>query len=559
MLDLPRGAGLAVLGCTVALACASPEDLGAHHAKVIYGENDLTHVHAAPDAVFRERAIESSVALVHSERISISGSGTVSFSPARTGGMAAGLCPDEVLASDISQASCTGTLIDHDLVLTAGHCVRNVSSCTGWSFVFDFHEASPGTLAPITHEDVYYCHQLLLSPFDADHSRDYAVIELDRPVRHPDGTPRALAPITATDTARPLESEVVVIGTPLGTPMRIARNGFVAYSRPTVLDIFGYTGDTTPGSSGGGVYDNLGNLVGVHSNSLRPAFADLGCNRIRRLTMTGEIGARAAEAVYVHRAVDDLCATGRKSLSVCGVAPVCGDGQCSGIEDPTSCAADCAAPTCGNGVCDLGELLSCPDCLFIPFEPSVPPPGWTCDSSQYDRGDGCHCACGAPDPDCDDYNLAPFGCGEAEICSPAGACVADPDATTSPSGWTCFAAQYDASDACHCGCGIPDPDCDDASLEVIGCADGDACVAGACETPPAPDDAGPPAPGTDAGAASDGGGAVTDDAGAPPDEMTDGGCRVSRGRSRQSAAPALALLFGLALLGRRRPRARALR
>ena len=52
-------------------------------------------------------------------------------------------------------------------------------------------------------------------------------------------------------------------------------------------------------------------------------------------------------------------------------------------------------------------------------------------------------------------------------------------ASNVPSGWTCGASYYDADDGCDCACGAWDPDCDDASSSVYGCGgdpDTDVCV-----------------------------------------------------------------------------------
>ena len=42
----------------------------------------------------------------------------------------------------------------------------------------------------------------------------------------------------------------------------------------------------------------------------------------------------------------------------------------------------------------------------------VVPDNWTCDPSFYEAGDGCDCACGAWDPDCDDPSMSVFGCSQ---------------------------------------------------------------------------------------------------------------------------------------------------
>ena len=77
---------------------------------------------------------------------------------------------------------------------------------------------------------------------------------------------------------------------------------------------------------------------------------------------------------------------------------------------------------------------------------TCPPAEWTC-SGGYDRGDGCHCECGAPDPDCALINQKLIGCGtshECTTCNVSGQCAACiPDCD----GRVC------GDDGCHGSCG----------------------------------------------------------------------------------------------------------
>lgn len=54
------------------------------------------------------------------------------------------------------------------------------------------------------------------------------------------------------------------------------------------------------------------------------------------------------------------------------------------------------------------------------------------------------------------------------------------DASSIPAGWSCVAAAYGDGIACHCDCGVLDPDCQNPALIVSGCLLGDVCPAGEC-------------------------------------------------------------------------------
>lgn len=118
-------------------------------------------------------------------------------------------------------------------------------------------------------------------------------------------------------------------------------------------------------------------------------------------------------------------------------------------------------------------------CLLIEsqsFDVEAPPEEWICDAMYYDGGDddGCDCECGIVDPDCSLEGTDVYNCYEGQTCSADGHCEG------APAEWTCDLATFNAADGCHCGCGAADPDCDLDGAEVIGCDSGESCPNGAC-------------------------------------------------------------------------------
>ena len=132
--------------------------------------------------------------------------------------------------------------------------------------------------------------------------------------------------------------------------------------------------------------------------------------------------------------------------------------------------------------------------------PASVPTEWTCSDSFYGATDGCDCACGAWDPDCDDASSSVYGCSsDTDVCvnTNGGTCQASsssgsgsgsmsqyppppppPDSSSAPTEWTCDLAYYGANDGCDCACGAWDPDCDGAyGASLYGCSDDDdVCV-----------------------------------------------------------------------------------
>ena len=154
------------------------------------------------------------------------------------------------------------------------------------------------------------------------------------------------------------------------------------------------------------------------------------------------------------------------------------------VVPPGSCEGSCGYKSDEECWCDdycetMGDC--CADFVYwcVP-----PPPEWSCDEIHWNTEDGCDCGCGAFDPDCADESadVCQF-CAEEGACSSSCADI-DPNDNTGctadhvPEEWTCSGSFYGTSDGCDCGCGVLDPDCEDATAGAC-----DYCmVSGACSS-----------------------------------------------------------------------------
>jgi len=146
---------------------------------------------------------------------------------------------------------CSGSLISTNLFLTAGHCVD--STTVGELVSFNFERAANSTtLLPQTHVRITAVVE------DALGGVDYAIVRLE-------GTPGAtfgIAPVATSDAA--VGAAITIIGHPAGAPKQIEA-GTVA-SRSGDFLRYGNV-DTLGGSSGSGVLNSAGQIVGVHTLS----------------------------------------------------------------------------------------------------------------------------------------------------------------------------------------------------------------------------------------------------------------------------------------------------
>lgn len=77
---------------------------------------------------------------------------------------------------------------------------------------------------------------------------------------------------------------------------------------------------------------------------------------------------------------------------------------CHSSSDVCSKAGTCQASSSG------GYYESNFDYANVDVASSNVPPEWTCGAQYYGASDGCDCACGAWDPDCDDASMGVYGC-----------------------------------------------------------------------------------------------------------------------------------------------------
>lgn len=365
-----RASGLFLLLAAGAACTDGPAPAGQGQRAVVYGDDDRLEYFQHPDEVLRARTRESVVALIPEGRLDTSDPTQVQI-VSSTLGQDNDLCPGEPFADQVAGASCSGTLVDWDLVLTAGHCVTNTADCADYRFVFDDYYEAAGQLAHIAPEDVFRCRAIVARRRQGD--LDYALIQLDRPA----APPRRPTPVRLQDLPLTQGSSVSVVGFPDGIPAKLAANGVVLDDGAPALEQFVATLDTFAGNSGSGVYDPQGVLVGNLVTGQADYVRNGSCYVVNRLPAGGDNG-DAEGVVYVARALEGLCAAGWRGVlcgdadgtcSACAADAGCPDGwSCRVGADPavTWCAAPCAGDvdcpadhTCVNSGCDPRETLYC--------------------------------------------------------------------------------------------------------------------------------------------------------------------------------------------------------
>jgi len=315
--------GILLGGCTL-----QTEDVASRTESVVYGADDRLDYYDAPPRL-QEIARRSVAALMPAD--------VLDESDARNVRILAGrfedeyyACRDQRFLDQPVAAFCSSTLIDDDLVLTAGHCVDSLA-CEDMRVVFDYYYERTDQLAEITANDVYRCAGIVWFQYEPESRlNDYAIIRLNRHV----DSERSPARLSGTTSPVPVGSRVTIIGFGAGLPAKIDEGGRVIWSGShffeATLDAFG-------GNSGSGVFDEHGGLVGVLSSGRTDFVIGDACYEVNVLDDPPADG-YAEVSFAAQRTIDQFCAEVGASAHLCGTRGVCGDGLCDPGE---TCIPDC--------------------------------------------------------------------------------------------------------------------------------------------------------------------------------------------------------------------------
>jgi len=238
---------------------------------VIHGEDNRTDTFQS--SALAQKLGRSVPALVQKHRIQQIENGK--FKLTGTPMQKLGLCQDEIFAEESNIANCSASFIGKDYVLTAAHCLdeRNFK-CESYAVVFDYARTSIGAFEHVLDADsVYHCKEIIYSKFDQTlASEDLAIIKLDREVK--DREPIRLAPDYRLKVGEPL----MMIGYPMGISQKAVEGGKVlSVDRKNVS--FRHDVDTFSVNSGGPMFNQLGNQIGVLVRGTGTNFSGEPCYR----------------------------------------------------------------------------------------------------------------------------------------------------------------------------------------------------------------------------------------------------------------------------------------
>ena len=329
---------------------------------VLNGNDDRLEVFELDEAT-RQATVSSSAALVYANHVSWDGPSGVSLN-AESAAVAFGLCSDEPFGSEPSAAFCSGVLIDDDLLLTAGYCLGDdVASarqlCQRVQVVFGYVLQAADSQPQVDANQVFSCRRVVtLSAAPVD----LAVLQLDR------AASALLAPAQFAASAVEPGDSLLIASYGSGLPLKVELAAPVT-SASTTDGSFVLGSDTFSGSSGGGLFTKAFELAGLFEEGEPDWVKSDGCSRTQHSATPAERGQPTSAVAAA------VCASGWQSNRLCGVQPDCGQAVCS-----AACPENCAAPRCGDLLCQPSERQTCAsDCARYADVPS----SWLDDPAAY--------------------------------------------------------------------------------------------------------------------------------------------------------------------------------
>lgn len=203
---------------------------------------------------------------------------TNEFISVKTKSLGSGLnfCADQRFIDKPLVSSCTAFLVAPDLILTAGHCVKDKYECQKNYWVLDYDNesgfVSPSSSVMFKKDKVYSCTQIL--SWSENTKLDYALIKINKKIV--DRAPLALRRVGKISD----DDSLLIIGHPMGLP-KIFANGAGVRSNNLTYTFLSNT-DSFSGNSGSPVINTETNLVEgmlIRGDEDFKMDLDLGCNR----------------------------------------------------------------------------------------------------------------------------------------------------------------------------------------------------------------------------------------------------------------------------------------
>lgn len=188
--------------------------------KLVYGADDRKDFYQLNGQ--QKKECDSVVSLWKASDIQDNGDGKSQLQTIKFGD-ALNLCEKETFREQPIGAFCSGFLVGPDLIVTAGHCVKNVNDLTNTRFVFGYRMVNKKKArTTIINSDIYKGKKIVGRKQDPGKGSDWCIVRLDRPVENHTHFKNIRKTGKIPDSAK-----VHVIGHPVGLPLKYAGGAWV--------------------------------------------------------------------------------------------------------------------------------------------------------------------------------------------------------------------------------------------------------------------------------------------------------------------------------------------
>src|SRR3989344_6363600 len=126
--------------------------------QTVYGDDDRQDVYACTNPLMKKLAHSTAGQIPVKNLVQIGDLYTIQAPTMAENG----LCKSERFSNQLQATDCSGFLVGPDILVTAGHCVLDISECSSFRWIFDYaNETEEKSQFILNKDQVFHCTEIL--------------------------------------------------------------------------------------------------------------------------------------------------------------------------------------------------------------------------------------------------------------------------------------------------------------------------------------------------------------------------------------------------------------